>query len=336
MVSSNASLEVDDHSKLIDISVLDASNPERFWFVSKEELEVVENLIKAMNKHYYGGTGKNNLLPPDQVKLEDLSVDDLVAVEYDIDLWHRGKILEVKGSSLKIFYVDFGTVGKIEFGLKVRKLRKKFLSAPVHLKRGTLFGISTESWSPAATKCFSELVSGSKILARTCGYDQKSRVHQLDIYVKQEGKSQSINDILCEKDFCFYNFNLVSISKLEDFDDLEQGKCVMNELMIAVGIEEASKIITENIDHVRALDKKFQDHPIVAKKLETVPPKIAARPFLKASGKRRQILPQSLRSFEIESTKEIVIHSIDKKTMNFQFFVKDELMEFISFVKQFK
>lgn len=386
-----------------DIEILDAFNPQRFWFVRCEEFVMVDHLLRTMTKFYSVAT-----FPNKTDKCEDMQVGDIVAVEYS-KLWHRGKVLELNAKTVKIFFIDFGTTEIADIS-RIRKLHPKFYKAPIYLKRGTLIGIESQLWCKDATKFFIELVGKHQLKAKICKYDPQHRVYFMNIKMVDKNdseKEQWVNDILCEKNFGEYSFKIESNTIVENFEDLENGRYITENLVTnetpetAPEIEEnkIEKLISPPKENSKILEnRKVQPkkgNPPMQKKPKVLengryidknlvinetaktateieenqieklisPPKegstilvkekvqsknenhvheqsfvekkfllsdkngIRKNISLKSSGIRRQIFPQSLAMFKENSVKEIVIHSIDESTLEFKFFLKDELNE---------
>lgn len=270
----------------------------------------------------------------------DLRTGDFVAVLYDT-LWHRGKVLHQSSKNVKIFYIDFGTIETVDVS-RIRKLRGKFYDAPIYLKRGTLFGINTELWSEDAKTFFKNLVMQKQLKAKINDYNESQRVYHLSVKFAENKLYKRLNDALCERNFCDYYFKLNSIA---DFDDIENGRdftVTETPKFVEKNIEPISSLCKPNVENCRKIaEKKMKPEPEQSfaeyKFLQPVTNGIKKSFHLNSSGKIRQILPQSMAMFKVHSLKEIVIHSIDRATLDFKFFIKDELIgQFREFASEFK
>lgn len=94
-------------------------------------------------------------------------------------IWHRAEIIEEpKRESVKVFFVDYGTIGEVAIK-DLRYLLDTFCSIPKLCYRGTLDFVKPINcrWDTEATSFFISLIEDVKLVAGVSEIDCKVRCH---------------------------------------------------------------------------------------------------------------------------------------------------------------
>lgn len=150
-----------------------------------------------------------------------------LAVQYGL-FWHRARVLDVfSNGSIRVFFVDFGTVDTVDSSDKFRYLQDEFFSLPCQAQRGTLSHIQpiNETWPSECSKFFKESLNRQLIDARIFEKNASDSSYQMAMkaFIERNQGKVLITDVLIEKNWCEYDKQFCMKASL-DFADYEEGK----------------------------------------------------------------------------------------------------------------
>lgn len=235
-------IQVDD---IIKIVLLDFVTPSRFWFAQHCEYRKLNDLIKSMN-NFYEKEGDTVKMKPEYLR-EGLHV----AVKFET-LWHRGKILKAAAGTVRVFYVDFGSVEDVaDVDDRIRLLMETFIDLPAFAQRGVLSHVQpSTSWSKDSMLDFRQMVMGQKLDARVYKKNSVDSSHCLAL--KRRGSEPAnVGRSMVLKGFCSFQEDFLTrdVNEPMGFSDYESGRW---------------------IDHLTAMKKKEDDSWL------PLPPAVAA------------------------------------------------------------
>lgn len=138
--------------KPIDLLILEAVNPHRFWFTEPSNPQLQE-LTNSMLQFYDNLTDNNLRYEPEEL------IRDLYVAAKNNESWHRAKIVSVSPLNIvQVFYIDKGTVDDVSDISHIRYLMPQYMDLPAVAQRGVLSNIQPKGgiWSKKAVKYFSK------------------------------------------------------------------------------------------------------------------------------------------------------------------------------------
>lgn len=213
-----ACVKIDNFDRPFTVQMLEAINPQRFWFARYAEVKELNELMKKMNKFYEKADLK--------IEEQDLRQGLYVAVSFS-NLWHRGMILKVlPGGMVRIFYVDFGTVEDVMVNAKVRYITEDFIALPATAQRGVLSHVEPiqKVWSEDSIHFFKKAMDKKKFEVKV--YQQNSKDSSFSVAIKMSDE-RLLSNVLIEKGFCVFDSDFLNkpLSTIQlNFSEYEAGK----------------------------------------------------------------------------------------------------------------
>lgn len=213
-----ACVKIENFDCPFTVQMLEAINPQRFWFARYAEVKELNVLMKQMNEFYEKAELK--------IEEQDLRPGLYVAVSFS-NIWHRGMILKVfPRGMVRIFYVDFGTVEDVMANAKVRYITEDFIALPATAQRGVLSHVEPfhKVWSEDAIQFFKTAMDKKKFEVKV--YKQNSKDSSFSVAIRTSDK-QLLSNVLIEKGFCVVDSDFLDkpLSTIQlEFAEYEAGK----------------------------------------------------------------------------------------------------------------
>lgn len=137
--------------KPIEILILEAINPHRFWFTTTSNQYEHQELMSNM-KEFYSNLSEKNL----RFEAKEIIKDLYVAAKYN-GIWHRAKVLSINLKNVvQVHYIDLGRVDDVINNKHIRYLMPQFMDLSAVAQRGVLSNIQPKGgiWSEEAVKYF--------------------------------------------------------------------------------------------------------------------------------------------------------------------------------------
>ncbi|XP_055310115.1 uncharacterized protein LOC129573532 [Sitodiplosis mosellana] len=178
-------------------------SPYKFWFQLKDDGENIESLMNALEHFYHSD---DNMISKAPIPESYLTLGRICAAMYDTQ-WHRAEIIEVLDISLKVLYVDYGTVGEVE-KKAVRFLHKRFSQDPIYAHRGCLDKCKPNDgiWTLKAMEAFTQRLIEFftlPIMAKVMNVNVEEKTSYLDLIDTTGVIDRSISDWLIENNFAY-------------------------------------------------------------------------------------------------------------------------------------
>ena len=166
------------------VFVSSATSPAKFFCQLLKTITYLDELMNEMFEYY-------EPLSPQQEQLSEPSVGEFCAAKFSLDDgWYRAKVLEVKGNSVSVFYIDYGNSETLSSS-RLKVLNSKFQNLASQAIECSLSG----NVKGASDDKFVELVSEKEFSAKVLNVN--SGVAVVDLVSKDT--NQSVCDIFSKE-----------------------------------------------------------------------------------------------------------------------------------------
>ena len=166
------------------VFVSSATTPTKFFCQLMKTTASLDELMNRMFEYYES-------LSPQQEQLSEPSVGEFCAAKFSLDDgWYRAKVLEVKGNSVSVLYIDYGNSETLSLS-RLKVLNSKFQNLPSQAIECSLSG----NFKGASDEKFVELVSEKEFSAKVLNIN--GGVAVVDLVSKDT--NQSVCNILSKE-----------------------------------------------------------------------------------------------------------------------------------------
>ena len=166
------------------VFVSSATSPAKFFCQLLKTSASLDELMNEMFEYYES-------LSPQQEQLSEPSVGEFCAAKFSLDDgWYRAKVLEVKGDSVSVFYIDYGNSETLSLS-RLKVLNSKFQSLASQAIECSLSG----NFNIVSDDKFVDRVSEKEFTAKVLKVN--SGVAMVDLVSKDT--NQSVCDILSKE-----------------------------------------------------------------------------------------------------------------------------------------
>ena len=166
------------------VFVSSATSPAKFFCQLLKTTASLDELMNGMFEYY-------EPLSPQQEQLFEPSVGEFCASKFSLDDgWYRAKVVEVKGNSASVFYIDYGNSETLSIS-RLKVLNSKFQSLACQAIECSLSG----NFKGVSDDKFVEIVSEKEFAAKVLNVN--SGVAMVDLVSKDT--NQSVCDILSKE-----------------------------------------------------------------------------------------------------------------------------------------
>lgn len=180
----------------IELLILEAVNPHRFWFTELSNIHELQELIVNM-KEFYNNLSENNL----RYEPKELIKDLYVAVKKN-EIWHRAKVVSDDSFNVvRVYYIDKGTVDDVSDNSHIRYLMPQYMDLASVAQRGVLSYIQPKGglWSKEAVKYFTQNFTNKTL----SGIIFKVNPTDSSYYVALKSQEKLVTMILMELNYGF-------------------------------------------------------------------------------------------------------------------------------------
>ncbi|XP_076054967.1 uncharacterized protein LOC143033426 [Oratosquilla oratoria] len=219
---SNKTISTSEHYKsidpgiletgdMIDVVVAEVFSPRKFWIIlrGEETSKGLDELMDRMFEFYSSPVGNRFKVPP-AVTLGA----PVVSLYEDDQNYYRALIVSIEDlKTVKLFYVDFGTVCQADVAC-LWLLHEKFFSLPAQAVKASLFGIEpvdgSKKWPKETSVAFLNLVQNRPFVCSI--NNMKNCVLFVSLWNTENDGDINIADILVKRKLAKYNDDSSCIS----------------------------------------------------------------------------------------------------------------------------